>query len=557
VSGRILRLLSAVRSRLGPADAGTFASSLAELASGVDGPVVLLVDAKSVAVVRGWVNAFGADRVHVLAASGRPRPGVHWEKVSGRREIEDHLALIGTCAVIVDEVAADPVKQFERWSRFGPAVHRGGWYAVREASTPFTWQTSVEVSGHDYDRALRLEFDASAALVQHVEGHLLLPKQRRHVVRVGERTATTVLPVRNPELEVTTIAHRPAEARVGSRLRVVSHGSDVPLIPENPFPAPALASRWYRGEIEVRSRLLTLHRDTVLPPAFRHQWAGRLRSPELMSIGRLYSEVRSQRPTLRLEGDYFDLNAAVPGHFGHVMTESLGKLWAWDEARSRLPGLRGLYRLPKGATAPSFEVELFDAFGIPSDQILWARSDVSVDSYVSPTSAWHNAKPFHFHPAIEAVWERLRAAMVIPGRATPERIFVSRGDTDRQCRNQAEVEEWFAARGFTVVFPERLPLTDQATLFSNARVVAGFAGSALFSLLYSSHVEKVILLTHEQYSARNEWLYAVGAADELHYFWSEPETKARQGVRWSESFHSSWAFDFARLGAELDAVVAS
>jgi capsular polysaccharide biosynthesis protein len=415
---------------------------------------------------------------------------------------------------------------------------------------------SVEESGYDLDRGLRQEFDACMPLARRVGGHVLLPKQRRHVLRVGEKTAATVLPVRNPELVVTTIAERPAATQVGKRLLVVSHGSDEPVIPPSPFEAPALACRWYRGELEVRSRLLTLHGDTVLPPSFRHAWAGRLRSPELKSIGRQFSEVRATPPMLRLEGDYFDLNAGVSGHFGHVVTESLGKLWAWDEARRQVPGLKGFYRLPKGATGATFEAELFEAFGIPSDQIHWARSDVSVDSYVSATMPWHNASPFHFHPAVQDVWQRLRTAMVLPDQVTPERIFVSRGDGDRRCRNQAEVEAWFAQRGFAVVYPERLPLRDQATLFARAHVVAGFAGSALFSLLYATHVEKVILLTHTQYTARNEWLYSVSAAEELHYFWSDPETKARQGVRWAESFHSSWTFDFPRLGSELAETVA-
>jgi capsular polysaccharide biosynthesis protein len=549
------RIVSAVRRRLAITDARALASSVAELAAGVDGPIVLLVDGTTAAVVPPWLKAFGPDRVHVLAASGPLVPGVRWLSVDGRRAIEDHLALVGTCAVIVDEVAADPVKQFERWARFGPAVRRGGWYVLRAGPVPLAWQAEVEESGYDLDRGLRQEFDACVPGARKVAGHFLLPKQRRHVLRVGEKTAATVLPVRSPDLRVATIAERPATAQVGKRLVVVSHGSDQPIIPPSPFEAPALVCRWYRGEVEIRSRLLTLHADTVLPPSFRHAWAGRLRSPELKSIGRQFSEVRATPPTLRLEGDYFDLNAGVSGHFGHVVTESLGKLWAWDEARSQVPGLKGFYRLPKGATGATFEAPLFEAFGIPADQIYWATSDVTVDSYVSATMPWHNAVPFHFHPAVEGVWRRLRAAMVIPDQVTPERIFVSRGDGDRQCRNQVEVEAWFARRGFAVVYPERLPLRDQATLFAGARVVAGFAGSALFSLLYSTHVEKVILLTHTQYSARNEWLYAVSAAAELHYFWSEPETKARQGVRWADSFHSAWAFDIARFERELEATV--
>ncbi len=557
MTGRISRLLSAVRGRLAGSQAGTLPASIAELTAGVDGPVVLLVNGDSRTPLADWLEAFGAERLTVLSADGHPIPGVRWLEVSGRREIEQQLMLLGSCAAIVDEVAADPVKQFERWARFGPAVGKGGWYAIRATSTPETWQERVEDLGQEVDDNLRAELVAAAAALRPAAGHLLLPQLHRHLLRVGERSIGAILPTRNPELVVTELAGRPA-IEIPGRARVVAHGSEDVPIPQAPIEAQRLVCRWYRGELEVRTHLVTMVGDTLLPPSFRHSWANQLRNDELLPVGRSFAELkpRDVPPAVRLEGDYFDLNGAWPGHFGHVMTESLGKLWAWDEARAKVPGLKGLYRLPPGAEGPTFEAELFGAFGIPAEQIHWATTNVLVDSYVSPTVPWHNGRPFHFHPAIEDVWERLRTKFVTHDATSPSKIFVSRGHGERACRNQAEVEAWFAARGFAVVFPERLPLPEQATLFANAKVVAGFAGSALFNLLYADHVDKLIVLTHEGYTARNEWLFGMAVADELHYFWSEPDVRRAPGVKWRLAFHSTWAFDFDRFGAELEEAIA-
>ena len=548
-------VLSGVHRRLAALRGRTLAARLAKLTAGVDGPVVLLLDGNAHNDLSTWVEAFGAARLTVLAEhSPVPHEGVRCVVVAGRREIDQELALLGACRIVVDEIAADPDKQLARWARFGLHVDLGGWYVVRAATSPLAWQAKVATFGEEVEPRMRAFLIESALHAVLAADHLLLPKRRRHVLRVNDRTADLLLPRRNPELQITTLASRPAEL-VTSRLQVFSHGPNDVFLPEVPFEAPRLTCQWYRGEVEARAQMLTISGATALPPSFRHAWAERPGNHGLADVGRRFAELPESTGAPALAGDYFDLNAAVPGHFGHVMTESLGKLWAWDEARRAIPGLQGLYRLPKGAEAPGFEATLFEAFGVPSDDIHWVTSDVSIESYVSPTVPWHNGRPFHFHPAVVDVWQRLRAALVIPGQATPERIFVSRGNGERPCRNQAEVEAWFAQRGFDVVFPERLSLPDQATLFANARVVAGFAGSALFNLLYAEHVDKVILLSHEQYSARNEWLYAVSVADELHYFWSEPETKAAAGVRWRASFHSTWSFDFERFGAELEQVV--
>jgi hypothetical protein len=62
----------------------------------------------------------------------------------------------------------------------------------------------------------------------------------------------------------------------------------------------------------------------------------------------------------------------------------------------------------------------------------------------------------------------------------PRRIYVSReGTRHRRPRNEAEVRERVAARGFAIVHPEAMPVADQIRLFRGAEIALGVHGSGL------------------------------------------------------------------------------
>jgi capsular polysaccharide biosynthesis protein len=165
--------------------------------------------------------------------------------------------------------------------------------------------------------------------------------------------------------------------------------------------------------------------------------------------------------------------------------------------------------------------------------------------------------PHFVHPGLRDVWARLRAGLP-PGNAPKaDRLFVSRrpGLGNRQCRNVADVEQVFADQGFTVVYPEELPLADQASLFAHATVVAGFAGSALYNLVFAERVQHLVVLAHEAYTARYEHLFASVLGCAADYFWSTPDIP-HPPRRWSaDAYYSAWEFDFDRNGADLRAVL--
>ena len=94
-------------------------------------------------------------------------------------------------------------------------------------------------------------------------------------------------------------------------------------------------------------------------------------------------------------------------------------------------------------------------------------------------------------------------------------------------------------------------------MFRNAEIVAGLLGSALCNLLFCENLENLIVLAHDAYTARNEYLFASMLGGRLDYFWSEPDVSHPKNG-WSQAaFTSAWDFDFAKNGPELEALLRS
>jgi capsular polysaccharide biosynthesis protein len=254
------------------------------------------------------------------------------------------------------------------------------------------------------------------------------------------------------------------------------------------------------------------------------------------------------------------------GHYGHLLTEVMSRLWGWDQAKKEIPDLKAVFRIRyANERAPTLEQRIFSAYGIDRDDICWVHEPVWLESVVGATPMWHNQVPHYVHPALVHVWDRVREALL--AEATPpmegfersegRRIFVSRQDisANRACRNTREVEAFFAEQGFDVVYPETHDLAEQALIFDRAEVIAGFGGSAMFNILFSRNYRAVILLNHEAYTARNEHLFTALLGGEIHYFWSTPDIPHPEGG-WSEAaYYSPWAFDFERNAEELRDVI--
>jgi len=282
---------------------------------------------------------------------------------------------------------------------------------------------------------------------------------------------------------------------------------------EEPIGRSALSLRDYRDVVVAAPQVLADGRF-LLPDTFRHNQSRLLGHKALADLAPgfavLVTPIETDLP--RLEGTFVHLDNEARGHFGHMLTETLSRIWSWEKALEIDPDARVIV----GATRrrpqiPEPEYAFYAACGIPRDRItlIGDGRSVLVERLISGTPMW--SQPHYVHPRIRETWQRVGdalAATAPSGNDWPRRIFVSRRTGKRACVNGAQLEAEFQQAGFVVVFPEDYPLGHQVELFRQAEVIAGYGGSGMFQTLFVSEPKHVIQVASEAYGQRNEYLIA-------------------------------------------------
>ena len=299
---------------------------------------------------------------------------------------------------------------------------------------------------------------------------------------------------------------------------------------------------------------MVVHDGLVLPESFKWHLAPRLPNNRLNEFDSRWARFR--RPPgepVELEGAFYYLDYKNTGHYGHLMVEALPKLWGWERAKSEVPGLRLLRRPTPRPQYPDPTNEVLHAFGITEEEIVTVTGPVRVTTLFGATPMIHAKQPYHAHPDVRLVWDRLRSGLLASGPVAPRpsRIFVTRRGGQRFCRNVDEVEALFAAAGFTIVQPELFTRPEQVALFADVEVVAGFGGTGLFNLMFSTRSPRVIVLNHDAYDARNEHVITAVLGSDIHYFWSRADISHPEGRFSKHAFRSSWEFDMEANRAAL------
>jgi capsular polysaccharide biosynthesis protein len=484
-------------------------------------------------------------------------------------QMHDDLAALSEIGLVIDVRTSWGPAQLEAFRtgffHLGP---RDVWVALRQPGPAEGGEPLVRLARtlrkpdaqREVDRPWR-PVARAVARVRKTPKLVLVVKKQRHLLLLRE-DALPLLQTREPDLTVSRIAQLDAGV-LDVRPRPLEYGVRGPVLRvPDVLPYPVHTVRRYEGLLHLPKDSLAHHRRTALPDSFRWHLNPRLHSIGLRHVDEHFGRLRERPSGETLEGAYYLFLYNNPGHFGHLMTEALSKLWGWDAAKAADPSLKILCRLhPVREETPETrpEATLFPAFGIPPDDIVWVDAPVSVTSLVGCTPMWHNAPPFYVHPRIVDTWGRIRAGLIGDEPLTEApRIFVTRRDLlNRPCTNVEAVEAIFAAHGFAVVSPEDLTIPEQAATFAAARVVAGFGGAGMFNLVYAHALDTVIVLNQWAYEARNEHLFAAAHGARLHTFWSAPDVDHPPGRSTYTAHQSGWAFDMAHLEQPLNALLES
>lgn len=346
--------------------------------------------------------------------------------------------------------------------------------------------------------------------------------------------------------------------RFESRAEVVSHG-DGP-IPSGvaEFEVPARRLRCYTQPV-CSARQVVRYGEYVVPDTWRHPHQNSLNTRQLMQsspwFGRYLDRTRP-RTTRELAGAYYYLDTELPGHFGHVTTDVLSRVWAWPEALAQDPDLRPLVSVVReGDSIPGFQRQIFESLGIPTDrmEVIGPREEVVVERLYGATPQLEN--PYYVDPDLGEHWKQVAANLGGESPVRAEKIFIARPEGEkRKCHQADEVLRFFADEGFAVVRPEKYSFADQKALFAQARVIAGFGGSGMFTMMYAPRAT-VILISGASYNAQNEHLIAAVNGNPLHYFWGESEIAMPERGFNLEAFRSPFDFPLRKHRRDLRRLV--
>jgi len=412
-------------------------------------------------------------------------------------------------------------------------------------------------SGKQLSRLEPIERELASAIDQVVacDGIAIVRRTGTHLAKTTTKTADRIVTARYGRDAVT----RPVVLAPEAYRSRAALWTNNPGLAQKRFPpvlrVPELAARVHT-DVVCAPKQVVAKDDLLLPASYHQPWRKPPRCRGTTDAGPDFARV-ALTPAEELQGTYFHLDNEFAGHYGHFITQDLTKLWAWRAAKRRYPQLKLLVSAAGSAPALApFQYELLRGFGIEAAEIHVITGPVRVQRLVTATQTMQNPH-FAGEPA-RAVWSEIRDALTA-GRSAddvPEKVFVGRGaGLGRRCTNGDRVEELFVRHGFEIVYPERLSIPDQLHHFAEARVTAGYAGSALLNMMFARRPGTRIVVGSETYRACNEYLLAALLGDDLHYYWCAPHASPAAIGR--AAFHADFEFDFARDGDSLTELLKS
>ncbi|GAA3656032.1 hypothetical protein GCM10022237_15110 [Nocardioides ginsengisoli] len=317
-----------------------------------------------------------------------------------------------------------------------------------------------------------------------------------------------------------------------------------------PTATAAISLRDYR-DVVVGPYQVVIDGRIVLPDSYRHHPRPLHSHRRLLDL-EPHLAIHRERFVVddlpRLEGTYFHLDDEFRGHFGHLLTETISRVWAWPHALELDPDVKVIVgKVVKRPEPMPYELDFYEACGIPRDRIVVIDRPVRVDRLISGTPMF--AAPHYVHPEIVPVWDQVGARLVegLPERDWPRRIFISRRAGKRDCLNADELEAVFVEHGFVQVYPEDYPLAEQVQMFQHAEAVAGYAGSGLFQCAFVDRPLHIIRIGPTSYEPRNEQLLTSARGHRL-----DDVVCQASGT----DMHADWSYSEEREGPFLRSLLA-
>ena len=220
----------------------------------------------------------------------------------------------------------------------------------------------------------------------------------------------------------------------------------------------------------------------------------------------LYADKRDANSTVELDPKSIEksdeeviFGGGLTCHFGHFITESLNRMWFPLEYRTT--GKKFVFLNLFNWKISRWVYKLFDLLGIPEDRIMFVDKPTQFKSLVVPDQSAYIKENFtsKFLLPYRRIASRIRPAGV-------KKLFLTRGldlHTKNYVANLKYFEDFYRARGYEVLAPEKLSIADQISLIAGADEIATFLGTlAHWSLFCREGVKFTMLTRYDQFRCR-------------------------------------------------------
>ncbi|WP_419760599.1 glycosyltransferase family 61 protein [Acidisoma sp.] len=210
-----------------------------------------------------------------------------------------------------------------------------------------------------------------------------------------------------------------------------------------------------------------------------------------------FREMAQATPLRRIAGLSVLCKTANPNNYGHFLMEMFPKAWLTSQLLSDRPAtyivhqtniLKVTQDALTGIGINPFAISVTDHVPVRCAQLIVIDGLTSHGIYQSPICA-------------QALTEL--AASVPP--APYPKVFVSRHSRDRPLLNQEAAETALRDRGFAIVDPAVMTLTEQISLFKGASTVVGPLGAALTNIAFCPRGSKIVALTSQSFPDTFFW----------------------------------------------------
>ncbi|MDR2603908.1 MAG: glycosyltransferase family 61 protein [Desulfovibrio sp.] len=195
-----------------------------------------------------------------------------------------------------------------------------------------------------------------------------------------------------------------------------------------------------------------------------------------------------QKYVEELSGTYI-YGGCLFGHFGHFIWESLSRLYAIRQCKD----YPILFISPNDKIYDVHSL-LFKTIGI-RNEIRLVKIPTSVNNLIYSPPGSSISPLFIIDEQINKMQYFTFSKNGNKSKTTKEKIWLSRSKLKNgKVTNEHEIEEKLRKIGYTIIHPEALHFREQVRLISTSDVVAGFDGSAFFSLLFAKEIRSKFIV---------------------------------------------------------------